>query len=139
MYYYISEEEIMKKFIWCSPHQPTNDQIVELEGMGELVFLRDLNAEMQAKIENTPDDAVGAEKLAWNFLEYLQENFHNFSVVQPAGNPMFQYLLGWINGIREEPVPVLYAYSVRECVEEKQADGSIKKTNIFKHKGFIEV
>ena len=33
----------------------------------------------------------------------------------------------------------IYAFSTRVVVEELQADGSIKKTSIFKHAGFVEV
>jgi hypothetical protein len=32
----------------------------------------------------------------------------------------------------------LYAFSLRESVEEIAADGTVKKTAVFKHKGFIE-
>jgi hypothetical protein len=31
----------------------------------------------------------------------------------------------------------LYAFSVRESVDQPQADGSVRKVNIFKHAGFI--
>ena len=31
----------------------------------------------------------------------------------------------------------LYAFSTRESVEEVQADGSVKKTAVFRHKGFV--
>jgi hypothetical protein len=34
-------------------------------------------------------------------------------------------------------VPV-YAFSVRDSVEEKQADGSVKKSNVFNHAGFVD-
>jgi len=34
---------------------------------------------------------------------------------------------------------IFYAYSKRECVEISQEDGSVKKTFVFKHEGFIEV
>lgn len=33
-------------------------------------------------------------------------------------------------------IPV-YAFSKRESVEEKQPDGSVKKTQVFKHAGFV--
>lgn len=33
----------------------------------------------------------------------------------------------------------LYAFSVRESVETTQADGTVVKTAVFKHKGFVEV
>lgn len=129
----------MKKLIWCSPHVPTQEQIQELTNIGEIIFLKDVNLDLQKRLENTPDDAEMAEELAWDFLAYLDSKFYNYAVVQPAGNPMFQYILGAINGIREEKTDVYYAYSVRESAEEKQPDGSVKKVAIFKHKCFIKV
>jgi hypothetical protein len=34
---------------------------------------------------------------------------------------------------------VLYAFSRREAVDEPQADGSVRKTQIFRHIGFVEI
>ena len=31
----------------------------------------------------------------------------------------------------------LYAFSVRESIEETQPDGSVKKINVFRHEGFV--
>ena len=33
----------------------------------------------------------------------------------------------------------VYAFSVRESVEETLPDGSVRKTNVFRHAGFVEV
>jgi len=33
----------------------------------------------------------------------------------------------------------LYSFSVRESVEEVQADGSVAKRNVFRHAGWVEV
>lgn len=33
----------------------------------------------------------------------------------------------------------VYAFSVRESREERQADGSVRKVNVFRHGGFVEV
>jgi hypothetical protein len=33
----------------------------------------------------------------------------------------------------------VYAFSVRESVETKNADGSVSKNNVFRHAGFIKV
>lgn len=33
----------------------------------------------------------------------------------------------------------LYAFSVRESVEETAPDGSVRKVAVFRHKGFVEV
>ena len=32
----------------------------------------------------------------------------------------------------------LYAFSVRESVEETLPDGSVRKVAVFRHKGFVE-
>lgn len=34
-------------------------------------------------------------------------------------------------------IKALHAFSVRESVEETHPDGSVKKTIVFKHKGFV--
>ena len=34
-------------------------------------------------------------------------------------------------------VKSLYAFSVRESAEEVQADGTVKKVNVFRHAGFV--
>lgn len=38
--------------------------------------------------------------------------------------------------IKDNRVPV-YAFSVRESVEQIQADGSVIKSNVFRHEGFV--
>ena len=43
---------------------------------------------------------------------------------------IFATLRGW------KPI---YAFSKRVVIEELQADGSVKKTSVFKHEGFVEV
>lgn len=39
--------------------------------------------------------------------------------------------------LRAVGIEPLYAFSVRESVEQVQADGSVRKDNIFRHTGFI--
>ena len=41
--------------------------------------------------------------------------------------------------LRHLGIKPLYAFSERVSEEQKQADGSVRKVNIFKHKGFVEV
>ena len=38
--------------------------------------------------------------------------------------------------LKDNRVPV-YAFSVRESVEAPQADGSVRKANVFRHGGFV--
>ena len=41
--------------------------------------------------------------------------------------------------LRHLGIKPLYAFTERVSEEQKQADGSVRKVNIFKHKGFFEV
>jgi hypothetical protein len=41
--------------------------------------------------------------------------------------------------LRLRHVTPIYAFSVRESVETTADDGSVTKTNVFKHVGFVEV
>ena len=41
--------------------------------------------------------------------------------------------------LQKEMIRVLYAFSKRESVEVTDADGSVRKTNVFRHIGFVEV
>jgi hypothetical protein len=35
-------------------------------------------------------------------------------------------------------VPSVYAFSVRESIEQPQPDGSVRKVNVFRHAGFVD-
>jgi hypothetical protein len=49
------------------------------------------------------------------------------------------YLMGPLEtALRANGITPLYAFSIRESAEELQPDGSIKKTNVFRHAGFVE-
>lgn len=49
------------------------------------------------------------------------------------------YLMGALEtALKERGIQPLYAYSQRESVETINADGSVTKTAIFKHMGYIE-
>ena len=52
-----------------------------------------------------------------------------------GGAPFFMAPLE--TALRERGVKPLYAFSVRESVEQSQPDGSVRKTNVFKHVGFV--
>lgn len=49
------------------------------------------------------------------------------------------YLMGALEeALKEQGIQPLYAFSQRESVETRNADGTVVKTAIFKHKGYIE-
>lgn len=49
------------------------------------------------------------------------------------------FLMGPLEAaLKERGITPLYAFSVRESVDEVLPDGSIRKVAVFRHKGFIE-
>lgn len=73
-------------------------------------------------------------------LEYRARNLamlaEGYNAAMIGGAPYFMAPLE--RAIAAAGVKVLYAFSVRESVEVPQEDGTVKKTQIFKHAGFIE-
>jgi hypothetical protein len=41
------------------------------------------------------------------------------------------------SALRENGIEPVYAFSVRESVEQTQPDGTVRKVNIFRHAGFV--
>lgn len=52
-----------------------------------------------------------------------------------GGAPYLMGALEW--ALLRAKIQPLYAFSKRESVEEKLPDGSVKKTSVFKHAGFV--
>jgi hypothetical protein len=49
------------------------------------------------------------------------------------------YLMGPLEvALKAVGVKPLYAFTMRQSVEEAQPDGTVKKTQVFKHTGFVE-
>lgn len=55
--------------------------------------------------------------------------------VMIGGAPYLMYPL--IRALAKVGLSAVFAFSEREVVEESQADGSVKKISVFKHKGFV--
>ena len=60
-----------------------------------------------------------------------------FGYVMVGGAGFFMPFLE--RALEQNQVGVRHAFSVRESVEETLPDGSVRKTNIFRHVGFVEV
>ncbi len=63
--------------------------------------------------------------------------YDRFDTVMIGGAPFFMAPLE--KALRERNIKVLYAFSQRESVDEMQKDGSVRKTHVFRHAGFVEV
>ena len=134
----------MKKFLWAASHEITAEQhdslVAITRGDSKVVFLKDVDAELQNKISNLQfeDDVFSTAK---ELLKLCKK--HGFTLVQPAGSPAMHYALGvqntegadahWDSSLS---VPILYAFSKRESVDLPQPDGSIRKVAVFRHEGW---
>jgi hypothetical protein len=72
------------------------------------------------------------ERRAENIAELCQENY--WHIVMIGGAPFFMAYLE--RALEEKGVKYLYAFSLRESVE-KEVNGKVVKTNVFKHSGWI--
>lgn len=76
-----------------------------------------------------------AEALA-RVAEILTKEYSH-DAVMVGGAP---YLMSALEkALKERGIKPLYAFSRREVVEEQLPDGTVKKTQVFKHLGFVEV
>ena len=59
----------------------------------------------------------------------------DFRQVMIGGAPFFMGPLA--AALKEHGLEPVFAFSVRESVDEQQADGSVRKTAVFKHSGWV--
>lgn len=67
-------------------------------------------------------------------IEIAQKN--NYNKILVGGAPFFCKYIDF--AAFEKGITVVYAFSKRESVDTKLEDGSVRKTMVFKHLGFIE-
>lgn len=131
----------MEKFIWCSVHTPSAEQLAELKsawGMkGELIYLKDIYPSTQEFLNNCDADYT-------NLLQYAKD-LHEIArsedavLVQPGGSMAFQYVMGKVRMTSLHMSTVLYAHSERVSEDIPQEDGTVKKVSYFKHMCFVQV
>lgn len=126
--------------LWCSPHQPTMEQLSSLEG--ELFYLKDVNPSLMERIVNCPDNGRELYKLAEDLFMF---SLGKYELVQPGGSPAFLFALGTVSvaddrqGLWGILFNIRFAHSERVSEEAIQPDGSIKKISTFKHLGWIKM
>jgi len=79
---------------------------------------------------------VRAKVLAYEAEKYCRPQGQDaMRQVMLGGAP---FLMGALeSALRIRGLIPVYAFSQRESVEETQPDGSVRKTNIFRHEGFV--
>ena len=132
-----------KTAIWASAHHMTPEQKKDLErDFEEVLELRKINPELWKKLTNL-ELGVKLLPLAVQLLELAEEKGSKgrpATLIQPAGSPAFQNMLGrvtqnWIDLLKVR-VPTRYAESKRESIDSTLPDGGIKKISVFRHQGW---
>ncbi len=118
------------KILNLTQHQPTAEQVEAgvIDASSPATVKELLNFESLPSKEEI-------RKRAFSLAEMAEEVGVKFAMI--GGAPFLMSALE--KALKERGVEPLYAFSQRVSVEKKQEDGSIVKTTIFKHLGFVEV
>ena len=120
-------------------HQATPEQVaagvVDLEGEDREFLIKKITfGEMP-----TRDEIIDAAFMLASFADgwfHANELPIGEDTVMIGGAPWFMSALE--KALKETEIKALYAFSKRESVEEIQEDGSVKKSMVFRHLGFLE-
>lgn len=127
----------MKKILNTMNHVLNDDQIADLSGMFNNVNvsdLRDVDNELFKQLSNIAVDS-NLNDLANSLLEVARK----FDIViLPIGSPAFMFKFATKTHANMDIV-FLFAHSERVSIEKQNEDGSVTKTNIFKHVKFLVV
>ena len=109
--------------------------------------VQDLDVDLRPALHEVLDfkvlpDVEELESRAKRVIGLLADQLKGVSALRGAmvmigGMPAFMPPLQ--EALLSRGVIVGYAFSTRDCVEEPQSDGSVKKTYVFRHKGFTWV
>lgn len=122
----------MKKLVNLTQHNMTADQLVGFEVVDNGVANNEVKSLLTFNdIPSVKEMQERADKIAL----YAVENGASYAMI--GGAP---YFMGFLeSALKANGVNPLYAFSVRDSIEQVQEDGSVRKVNIFVHKGWVEV
>jgi hypothetical protein len=123
-----------KKIVNLTQHVATPEQIAQ--------GVVDLDHEDRAECARLLTfDELPTEEDLWVRADQLVELVKCSPISEPGcwvmigGAPFFMESLA--TALRREGYCPVYAFSRRESIEEKQADGSVRKVAVFRHLGFV--
>ncbi len=122
----------MGKILNLTQHEATSDQkkagvreVVSKARVRQLLTFEELPSKKELRYR--------ARELAWIAEAYNAE----CDRVMIGGAP---YLMPFLErALKRVGMKPVYAFSKRECIEEKMTDGSVRKMQVFRHIGFVEV
>jgi hypothetical protein len=131
----IKGEKIMKKILNTMAHALTDEQIIDLNNMftqNNISNLRDVDNELFKQLSNITVDSD------LNYLaNCLLEVARKFDIViLPIGSPAFMFTFSRLTHFHRDIV-FMFAHSDRISVEKQNEDGTVTKTNTFKHVKFL--
>ena len=112
-------------------HTLTPEQVKDAHeklGCKNIISLPD---DLQKKWQQIPPEGEIDDFIIKPFIEYLSQETEVVDYVLVQGEFGMSFIIvNWC--LKNNRIPI-YATTKRVIIEEKQADGSVKKTNIFKH------
>jgi len=126
----------MTKILNLTQHKTTPDQltagVVDPESPWKEGIQRALTFEDLPTPEEIQRRAEALAKIA-----EITKGIYGHDAAMIGGAP---YLMSALEReLRKRGIKPLYAFSKREVVEEQLPDGTVRKTQVFKHLGFVEV
>jgi hypothetical protein len=126
----------MKKILNTMAHVLTDEQIIDLNNMFdnvEVLDLRDVDNELFKQLSNIAVDS-NLNDLANQLLSITKE----FDIIiLPIGSPAFMFKFARRTHAKVDIITFLFAHSDRVSIEKQNEDGTVTKTNIFKHVKFL--
>ena len=121
-------------------HPATSEQaaagVVDLQGDSLLALKQALTFDILPTRGDVQDRAHYITRLAFsNGLGGDLDDDPMPTLAMIGGAPFLMSALE--SALMDECISPLYAFSVRDSVEITQPDGSVVKTNVFKHAGFV--
>ena len=131
----------MKKILNLTQHPATDEQIAEgvvdlsPEGRGFigswLTFVSVPTANDLRRMAELLANVAAGDSMA------VPESTEPYQYAMIGGAP---YLMSALeNALIERGITPMYAFSVRESAEVTLPDGTVRKTNVFKHAGWVQV
>ena len=127
-------EKTTKKAFWLMNHEATKEQkkdLMETWGVTEIITP---SVESKAKWGSVSPDAENLEEELLSVIYEILDHEPDYLVIQGEATAVF----GVVAEIQEYGGICLAATTRRESKETTLPDGSIKKTNVFRHVRFRE-
>lgn len=120
------------KILNLTQHEATQDQIQD--GVVEPHHTMKIRIQELLTFDTIPSKGELEERA--NELAMLA-NAVGAKKVMIGGAPFFMSILEY--RLQRLGIAPLYAFSVRNSIEQPDGNGGVKKVNVFKHVGFVEV